>query len=66
MRFHEKKDYFKEDEQIVVKYRKTAKPIKLHAHDYSEIMCVVKGSGIHTIGEREYRFVDGSMFFVGS
>ena len=66
MRFHEKKDYFKADEQIVVKYRKTAKPIKLHAHDYSEIMCVVKGSGIHTIGEREYRFVDGSLFFVPS
>ncbi|MBQ9113208.1 MAG: AraC family transcriptional regulator [Clostridia bacterium] len=64
MRLHEKKDYFNSDERTVVKYRKTSKAIKLHGHDYSEIMYVVKGSGIHTIGDREYPFIDGSLFFV--
>ncbi len=66
MRFHERKDYFKIDEQVVIKYRKTSKPIKLHGHDYSEIMYVVSGSGIHTIGESEYKFVSGSLFFIPS
>ena len=66
MRSHDKKDYFRADERAVVKYRKTSKSIKLHGHDYSEIMYVVKGSGIHTIADREYRFTDGSLFFVPS
>ena len=66
MRSHERKDYFKIDEQVVIKYRKTSKPIKLHEHDYSEIMYVVSGSGIHSIGENEYSFVSGSLFFIPS
>jgi hypothetical protein len=40
MRSHDKKDYFRADERAVVKYRKTSKSIKLHGHDYSEIMYV--------------------------
>ena len=66
MRFHEKKDYFAPDENAVVKYRKTSKPIKLHGHDYSEIVYIVKGSGIHTVENKEYRFIDGSLFFIPS
>ena len=66
MRSHERKDYFKIDEQVVIKYRRTSKPIKLHEHDYSEIMYVVSGSGIHSIGENEYSFVSGSLFFIPS
>ena len=66
MRFHEKKDYFSPDENAVVKYRKTSKPIKLHGHDYSEIVYIVKGSGIHTVENKEYRFIDGSLFFIPS
>ena len=66
MRFYEKKDHFNSDEQVVVKYRKTSKPIKLHGHDCSEIIYVVKGSGIYTVADREYRFTDDSLFFVPS
>ncbi len=49
---------------IVVKYRKTSNAIKLHQHDFTELVCVVKGSGIHKIGEDGYVLTGGSLFLV--
>jgi len=54
------------DKQILVKQQKTSMPIKLHEHDGSEIIYMVKGSGVYTVADREYRFADGSLFFVPS
>ena len=66
MRYHQMKDYVNGDEDIVVKYRKASEPVKLHSHDYSEIVFVVKGTGVHIIGDREYPFSDGGLFFIPS
>ena len=66
MRLHSSKDYFAPDELLVLKYRRTHNAIKLHEHDFSELMCVIKGYGSQKIGENIYDFMNGSMFLIPS
>ena len=66
MRLHSSNDYFAPDELLVLKYRKTRNAIKMHGHDFAELMCVVSGHGSQRIGEESYDFTCGSMFLIPS
>lgn len=58
-----KKDYF-EGFPIVVARREPQPPFPLHTHDFSELVIVTGGSGIHVIKDEEYPVAAGDTFVI--
>lgn len=61
-----KKDWFHEDGfPVVVARRDPQEPFGLHAHQFSEIVIVTGGRGLHVTGEDSYELTIGDTFVIG-
>lgn len=61
-----KKDWFPEDGfPIVVEWRDPQEPFGLHAHEFSEIVIILGGRGMHITGEDSYELTAGDTFVIG-
>ena len=61
-----KQDWFHEDGfPIVVARRDPQEPFGLHAHEFSEIVIVTGGKGLHVTGEDRYELATGDAFVIG-
>ncbi len=66
MKVLKKQDWFHADGfPIVVERRDPQEPFGLHAHEFSEIVIITGGKGIHTTGEDRYQLVTGDCFVIG-
>ena len=61
-----KDDWFHEDGfPIAVARRDRREPFGLHSHEFSEIVIVTGGKGVHTTGDESYEIVAGDTFVIG-
>ena len=61
-----KKDWFHEDGfPVSVARRDPQEPFGLHAHEFSEIVIVTGGKGLHVTGEDSYELRTGDTFVIG-
>ncbi|QDT10182.1 helix-turn-helix domain-containing protein [Stieleria marina] len=61
-----KQDWFHEDGfPIVVERRDPQKPFGLHSHEFSEIVIITGGKGVHITGEDSYELTTGDTFVIG-
>ena len=61
-----KQDWFHEDGfPIVVERRDPQEPFGLHCHEFSEIVIITGGKGLHITGEDSYELVPGDTFVIG-
>jgi AraC-like DNA-binding protein len=61
-----KQDWFHEDGfPIVVERRDPQEPFGLHSHEFSEIVIITGGRGVHITGEDSYELVAGDTFVIG-
>lgn len=66
MRILKKQDWFHEDGfPIAVARRDPQTPFGLHSHEFSEIVLVTGGKGIHTTGDDSYELAPGDAFVIG-
>ncbi|QDV47730.1 HTH-type transcriptional activator RhaR [Stieleria neptunia] len=66
MRTLKKQDWFHEDGfPIVVERRDPQEPFGLHRHEFSEIVIITGGSGVHITGEDSYELTTGDTFVIG-
>ncbi|GAB5401782.1 MAG: helix-turn-helix domain-containing protein [Aureliella sp.] len=61
-----KQDWFHADGfPIVVERRDPQEPFGLHCHEFSEIVIITGGKGLHITGEDSYELVPGDTFVIG-
>lgn len=61
-----KQDWFHADGfPIVVERRDPQEPFGLHCHEFSEIVIITGGKGVHITGEDSYELVTGDTFVIG-
>jgi AraC-like DNA-binding protein len=61
-----KQDWFPVDGfPIVVQRRDPQEPFGLHSHEFSEIVIITGGKGVHTTGEDSYELNAGDTFVIG-
>lgn len=61
-----KEDWFHSDGfPIVVERRDPQQPFGLHSHDFSEIVIITGGRGVHITGEDSYELAVGDTFVIG-
>lgn len=61
-----KEDWFHEDGfPIVVERRDPQEPFGLHCHEFSEIVIITGGKGVHTTGDNSYELSAGDTFVIG-
>ncbi|SMP43942.1 AraC family transcriptional regulator, L-rhamnose operon transcriptional activator RhaR [Neorhodopirellula lusitana] len=61
-----KKDWFHPDGfPIVVERRDPQEPFGLHSHEFSEIVIITGGKGVHITGEDTYELTAGDTFVIG-
>ncbi|MEM9585996.1 MAG: helix-turn-helix domain-containing protein [Planctomycetota bacterium] len=61
-----KEDWFPEDGfPIVVERRDPQEPFGLHCHEFSEIVLITGGRGLHITGEDSYELSAGDTFVIG-
>ena len=66
LRVLKKQDWFHADGfPIVVERRDPQQPFGLHAHEFSEIVIITGGKGVHIIGEDSYQLAPGDTFVIG-
>lgn len=66
MRVLKKQDWFHSDGfPIVVARRDPQEPFGLHSHEFSEIVLVTGGKGVHITGEDSYELSKGDAFVIG-
>ena len=59
-------DYFHRDGfPIVVARREPQEPFGLHAHDFSELVIITKGGGLHVTGRESWSLAAGDVFVIG-
>ncbi|MGB7343155.1 MAG: helix-turn-helix domain-containing protein [Pirellulaceae bacterium] len=61
-----KQDWFHTDGfPIVVERRDPQEPFGLHSHEFSEIVIITGGKGVHITGEDSYELATGDTFVIG-
>lgn len=66
VRILKKQDWFHQDGfPIVVERRDPQEPFGLHAHEFSEIVIITGGKGVHITGEDAYELAIGDAFVIG-
>ena len=66
MQILKKHDWFHEDGfPIVVERRDPQEPFGLHAHEFSEMVIITGGKGVHITGEDSYELRTGDTFVIG-
>ncbi len=61
-----KQDWFHRDGfPIVVERRDPQEPFGLHSHEFSEIVIITGGKGLHITGEDSYELTTGDTFVIG-
>lgn len=66
VRILKKADWFGNDGfPIAVERRDPQEPFGLHAHEFSEIVIVTGGSGLHVTGEDSWQLLTGDAFVIG-
>jgi len=61
-----KHDWFHADGfPVVVERRDPQEPFGLHAHEFSEIVIITGGRGVHITGEESYELATGDTFVIG-
>lgn len=61
-----KEDWFHPDGfPIVVERREPQRPFGLHTHEFSEIVIITGGEGVHITGEDTYQLAAGDTFVIG-
>ena len=66
VRILKKTDWFGKDGfPIAVERRDPQEPFGLHAHEFSEIVVVTGGSGLHVTGENSWQLTAGDTFVIG-
>jgi len=61
-----RKDWFQPDGfPIAVERRDPQEPFGLHAHEFSEIVIITSGRGIHITGQESYPLKTGDVFVIG-
>ncbi|MFN3193746.1 MAG: helix-turn-helix domain-containing protein [Aureliella sp.] len=61
-----KEDWFHQDGYpIVIERRDPQEPFGLHCHEFSEIVIITGGQGLHITGEDSYELVPGDTFVIG-
>ena len=62
----EKHDWFHEDGfPIAIERRDPQEPFGLHTHEFSEIVIITGGKGVHITGEDSYELATGDTFVIG-
>lgn len=64
MYHYEKTRIFKEDEYIVVHKNKARNPMKIHMHDFIEVVYIMSGSGKQWVDNKAYEVSRGSLLFI--
>ena len=66
MKILKKEDWFHPDGfPIVIERRDPQEPIGLHAHEFSEIVIITGGNGLHITGQESYELSAGDAFVIG-
>lgn len=66
MKVLKKQDWFHSDGfPIVVERRDPQEPFGLHCHEFSEIVIITGGTGVHITGEDSYELQTGDTFVIG-
>ena len=66
MKVLKKQDWFHQDGfPIVVERRDPQEPFGLHCHEFSEIVIITGGAGVHITGEDSYELKPGDTFVIG-
>jgi len=66
LRILKKQDWFHEDGfPIAVERRDPQEPFGIHAHEFSEIVIVTGGEGLHVTGEDSWPLATGDVFVIG-
>lgn len=66
MKTLKKQDWFHADGfPIVVERRDPQEPFGLHRHEFSEIVIITGGTGVHITGEDSYELMTGDTFVIG-
>lgn len=66
MQILKKKDWFPDDGfPIVVERRDPQEPFGIHTHEFSEIVIITGGKGVHIAGEESYELSTGDTFVIG-
>jgi AraC family L-rhamnose operon transcriptional activator RhaR/AraC family L-rhamnose operon regulatory protein RhaS len=66
MKVLKKQDWFHTDGfPIVVERRNPQEPFGLHCHEFSEIVIITGGAGVHITGEDSYELETGDTFVIG-
>ena len=66
MKTLKKQDWFHADGfPIVVERRDPQEPFGLHRHEFSEIVIITGGTGVHITGEDSYELTTGDTFVIG-
>ena len=66
MRVLKKQDWFHKDGfPIVVERRDPQQPFGLHCHEFSEVVIITGGAGVHITGEDRYELTTGDTFVIG-
>jgi AraC-like DNA-binding protein len=66
MKILKKQDWFHQDGfPIAVQRRDPQEPFGLHAHEFSEIVIITGGQGVHITGEDTYALEAGDTFVIG-
>lgn len=66
MKVLKKQDWFHADGfPIVVERRDPQEPFGLHCHEFSEIVIITGGAGVHITGEDSYELKPGDTFVIG-
>ena len=66
MQVLKKQDWFHADGfPIVVERRDPQEPFGLHCHEFSEIVIITGGTGVHVTGEDSYELMAGDTFVIG-
>ncbi len=66
MKVLKKQDWFHDDGfPIVVERRDPQEPFGLHCHEFSEIVIITGGTGVHITGEDSYEMKAGDTFVIG-
>lgn len=64
MRLYETKKYISDKEHISVMRHCALGHVRMHHHDYLELMYVVRGSGIHAINDNTFEIKPGTLCFI--
>ncbi|MEL6105594.1 MAG: helix-turn-helix domain-containing protein [Planctomycetota bacterium] len=66
MKVLKKQDWFHSDGfPVVVERRDPQEPFGLHCHEFSEIVIITGGTGVHITGEDRYELQTGDTFVIG-